>query len=113
MPSWISSTGTPHDGFICPPYLLIRSTRSRGVLDDLACDADVVLEVRRRLAVGEQRPVHHHTREAQLDGADARLGAVAMVLVQGHGDLRIQLLRRLHEMEEEAVVGVGTRAARG
>ena len=59
-------------------------------LDDLARDRDVVLVVRRRLAVGVQRAVHHHAREAELDGAAARLRLVAVVEVQRHGDLGVQ-----------------------
>jgi hypothetical protein len=81
-----------------------------GHLDNLARDAHVVLEVRWRLAVVHQGAVHHHAREAQVYGALAGLGRVAVVLVQRHGDLGVDLRRRLHEVVEEAVVGVLPRA---
>src|SRR3712207_9536023 len=46
-------------------------------------------------------------------GALAGLRRVAVILVQGNGYLRVDLRRGLHEMVEEAVVGVLARAARG
>ena len=63
-------------------------------LDDLAGDRDVVLVVGGRLAVGEQRAVHHHAREAELDRHEARLGLVAVVEVQHDRDLAARSRRR-------------------
>src|SRR5215207_1590258 len=84
-----------------------------GHLDDLARHLNVVLEVRRGLGVLPERAVHHHAREAELYGTLARLGRVAVVLVEGYGDLGIDLGGRLHEMIEKTVVGVLPGPARG
>ena len=88
------------------------ATRVR-VLDDLLRDGDVVVERGRRLAVGLERAVHHHAREAELDRGDARRGLVAVVEVERDRDLRVELDRRLHQVPEEPVVRVGARAAGG
>ena len=84
-----------------------------GLLHDLPGDLDVVLVGGRRLAVLHQRAVHHHRGEALLDGAEAGRRAVAVVLVHGDGDLRVQLGGGQHQVAQVVVVGVGAGAAAG
>jgi hypothetical protein len=57
-------------------------------VDHLARDVDVVVVAGDGLAVGLQRAVHHHRAEAQVDGALAHVGALAVVLVHHQRDLR-------------------------
>ena len=85
--------------------------RVRG-LDDAPCDLDVVLVVRRRLAVGEQRPVHHHAREPELDRVEARLRLVAVVEVEHDRDLRRRLGGRGDQVAHVVLARVGERPAR-
>src|SRR5690606_30886611 len=82
-------------------------------LHDLSRDADVVVEVRRRLPVLAQRAVHHHGREAHLDRALARLRAVAVVLMHGDRNFGIELGRGEHEVTEIIVLRVAAGPARG
>src|SRR5215217_5569896 len=82
-------------------------------LDDLPRYAHVVLEVGWSLGVFHQGTVHHDTREAEVYGAVAGLGRGAVVLVQSNRYLRIDLRCRLHEVVEEAVVGVLARSPGG
>ena len=82
------------------------------VRDDLLRDRDVVLERGRGLPICLERAVHHHAREAEVDRRDARGRLVPVVEVERDGDLRIELHRRLHQVEEEAIVRVGAGAAR-
>src|SRR5215203_1093259 len=96
-----------------PELALHRDAGLMGHLDHLARDPHVVLEIRRGLAIVHERTVHHDAGETELDGAPARLRRVAVVLVQGHGDLRIHLRSSLHQMVEKAVVGILTRPPRG
>ena len=81
-------------------------------VDDAARDHHVVFVGRRRLHVFLQRAVHHDAGEA---GADRRLadgGTRAVILMQAHGNLRILLDRREHEMTQERLAGIASRAGR-
>ena len=83
---------------------LDRDALRVGQLDDLLRHADVVVEVGRRLAVLLQRAVHHHRREAVLDRALAGGRAVAVVLVHGDRNLRIQLGGGEHQVPQVGVL---------
>jgi hypothetical protein len=56
-----------------------------GHLHDLAGDADIVVPVAGRLAVGLERAVHHHRGEAGLDGGHAGRRLVAVVEMHADG----------------------------
>ncbi len=84
-----------------------------GGLGDLAGDGDVVVVVGRRLAVGEERAVHHHAREAELDRHVAGLRLVAVVEVEDDRDLGRALCRRHDQVAQVVRAGIGDRAARG
>jgi hypothetical protein len=66
-----------------------------------------------RLAVGEERAVHHHAREPELDRHEARLGLVAVVEVEHDRDVRRTVDGGQDEVAEVFGPGVRDRAARG
>jgi len=73
---------------------------------------DVVVVARDRLAVGLQRAVHHHAREAEPHGLQADLGRLAVVLVHHDRNFRIALDRGLDQVAKERLAGVLTRPGR-
>ena len=84
-----------------------------GVVDHLAGDFNVLFKCGGGLAVFLERAVHHDRGVAQLDGALAGLKAVAVILVHGDGNLRVELGRGLDELEEVEILGKLARAAAG
>ncbi len=70
---------------------------------------DVVFVGGRGLAVGAQRAVHHHRREAGLDGAEADAGRCAVILVHTDRNVRILLDRGQDQVAQEGLAGIGTR----
>jgi hypothetical protein len=82
-------------------------------VDDLAGDVDVVVVRGDRLAVGLERAVHHHRREAEVDRAPADVGALAVVLVHDQRHLRPRLDRRLDQVLDEGLAGVLAGAGAG
>lgn len=60
-----------------------------GDLHDLRRDVDIVFVAGDRLAVGEQRTIHHDGGEAVCDGRDAGGRLVAVVEMQADRDMRI------------------------
>ncbi len=84
-----------------------------GHLDHVARNARVVRVIGRRLAVILERAVHHHARKAVFDGALARGGAVAVILVHGNRNLRIKLGGGEHQMPQVVVLRIAPRPARG
>jgi hypothetical protein len=75
--------------------------------------ADIVVPVRRRLAVRFQRTVHHHRGESGLDCGHAGCSFVAVIEMHADGNVRIDFGDRVHHVLEHDVVGVGAGAARG
>src|SRR5262249_25135024 len=71
----------------------------------------VVLVVGRRLPVLLEGAVHHRAGEALLNGRRARGRAVAVVLVHGDRDLRVQLGRGQHQVPQVGVLRVAAGAA--
>ena len=69
------------------------------VIDHFAGDFDVLFKACRCLAVSLERTVHHDGGIAQLDGALAGLEAVAVILVHGDGNFRIEFAGRQDEVE--------------
>ena len=61
-------------------------------------DADIVVLVAGRLAVGLQRAVHHHRGEAGLDRGHAGGGFVAVVEMHADRDVRIDFGHRVHHV---------------
>ena len=84
-----------------------------GERDDLLGDLHVVVEVGRALAVFLERAVHHHAREAVVDRALAGDGRVAVVLVHGDRNARVELGRGEHQVAEVVVLAVAAGAPRG
>ncbi len=82
-------------------------------IDHFFGDFHVLFKAGRSLAVGLERPIHHHRGKAQFDGALAGFKAVAVVQVHGQGNLRIQFAGRQNQVIEVAVLGVGARPAAG
>jgi len=82
-------------------------------LDHLAGDVDVVVVAGDGLAVGLERAVHHHRREAQLDRTGADVGALPVVLVHHQRDLGIGFQRGLDEVLDEGLAGVLAGAGAG
>jgi hypothetical protein len=76
-------------------------------------DADIVVPVARRLAVGLERAVHHHRGEAGLDRGHAGAGLVAVIEMHADRNVRIDFRERIHHVLQHDVVGVSPRAARG
>ena len=91
-----------------PELALDADTHGVRPLDHGAGDAHVVFEVGRRLAVLEQRAVHHHAREALLDRRQTGLERVPVILVQRNRHLGVQLDGGLQQMDQEPVAGVLT-----
>ncbi len=82
---------------------------SVGHIHHVAADVDVVLERGRGLAVGHQRAVHHHGREAGLDGLDTNRGGCAVILVHHHGDVWIHFHGGFDQVTQEGFTSVLTR----
>ncbi|MCY1203348.1 hypothetical protein D9M72_148500 [compost metagenome] len=80
---------------------------------DLLGHVHVVVVVGDGLAVFLERAVHHDAGEAQVDGALADLGRLAVVLVHDHGDVRIGFHGGLDQVLQEAFARVLARAGRG
>ena len=78
--------------------------------DDRLRHVEVVVVARDRLAVGLQRPVHHHAREAELHRRRADVGRLTVVLVHHHRDGRVALDRRLDQVAQEHFARVFARA---
>ena len=76
-------------------------------------DADIVIPVGRRFAVGLQRAIHHHRSETGLDRGHAGGGFVAVIEMHADGNVRIDFRHRVHHVLEHHIVGIGARAARG
>ena len=92
---------------------LDRNTAEMGHVGDGPGDADIVVPVARRLAVGLQRTVHHDRGEAGLDRGHAGGGLVAVIEMHADRNLRMDLGHRIHHVPQHDVIGVGTGAARG
>ena len=90
-----------------------RNALGMGQLAHFLGDFDVVVEVGRRLAVILERAVHHHGREAVVDRALAGGRAVAVVLMHGDGNIRIELGRGQHQVAQVVVLRIGAGAAGG
>jgi hypothetical protein len=82
-------------------------------VDDLLRDIDVVVVGGDGLAVGLERAVHHHRREAEVDGALAHRRALPVVLVHDQRHLGPALERRLDEVLDEGLAGVLAGAGAG
>ena len=74
--------------------------------------AHIVIVIRRRLAVGFERAVHHDRGEAEADRRGAGRFAIAMVLMHDDRNVGIHDHERLDHLGEHRVIGVGARAAR-
>ena len=59
-----------------------------------AGDFDVVLVAGDGFAIAFERAIHHHRAKAQVDGALANIGALAVVLMHHQRNVRIRLNRR-------------------
>jgi len=94
-------------------FTLYGHTAGMGHFNHLSGDFDVVFVTGRGLGVFHQGAVHHHRREAGLDGAQADRGRRAMVLVHHDRDMGIGLDRRQDQMAQERLtrIGTGTRGA--
>ncbi len=92
---------------------LDRNADGVGHFHDFAGRFDVVGVAGRRLAVGAQRAIHHHAREAAAHRllADGRRGAV--ILVQADRNVRVLLDGRLDQLAQERLAGVLAGAGRG
>ncbi len=84
-----------------------------GQFHDLLGHTHVVIVGCRGLAVLFQRTIHHHRSEAVLDGALAGRHAVAVVLVHGHRDVRIEFDGSQHQVSQVIVLRVRACAAGG
>ena len=104
-----------HPGFERPEtsqFAFDRDVDGVRHLDHGLGHVNVVFERGRGLAVRFQRTVHHHAGETVLDRTLARLDAVAVILVHGHRNVRIQFDRRQHQVPQVSVLRVGARTAR-
>jgi hypothetical protein len=95
-----------------PELALDADTHGVRPLDHGTGDAHVVIEVSRRLAVLEQRAVHHHAGETLVDRRQTGLERVPVILVQRDRQLRVQLDGGLQQMDQEPVARVLARSAR-
>ena len=84
-----------------------------GHLRHRAGDAHVVVVVGGGLGILGQRAIHHHRGEPLVDGPAAGGRAVAVILVHGDRNLRIQLHRRQDQVPQVRFLGIAARAARG
>ncbi|ABA49009.1 hypothetical protein BURPS1710b_0998 [Burkholderia pseudomallei 1710b] len=75
-------------------------------LDDLAGHVDIVFVRCDRLAVGLERAVHHHAREAAADRRHAHGGRLAVILVHHDGNVRVRFHRRLDQVAQERLARV-------
>jgi hypothetical protein len=82
-------------------------------LHHFARHLDVVLVGSDGLAVSHQRAVHHHRREAGLDGGHADCRRLAVVLVHDDRDVRVGFDRRVDQVAQESFASVFTGAGGG
>jgi hypothetical protein len=92
---------------------LDRHAQLVGHVDHLARHVHVVVVAGDGLAVGLQRAVHHHRAEAQVDGALADVGVLAVVLVHDQRDVRVHLDGGLDQVLDEGLAGVLAGAGAG
>ncbi len=82
-------------------------------LGHLAGHVDVVFVAGDALAVGLQRAIHHHRREAGADRGDADGRALAVILVHDDGNVRVGFEGGQDLVAQEGLAGVFAGAGRG
>ena len=83
-----------------------RHAAGMGEVHHGAGNVHVVFVGRRGFAVGQERAIHHHGGEAQLDRALAHVGRGAVVLVHHHGNVRELFHRRQNQVAQEGGAGI-------
>jgi hypothetical protein len=66
----------------------------------------------RRLRIGLERTVHHHTGEALLNCRETCRLVIAMILMQANWNMRIQSFNSLHHFSKHDIARVGARTPR-
>ena len=93
-------------------FAFYRHTAGMGKIHHGTGNVHIVFVRRRGFTVGQQRAVHHHGRETELDGALAHIGRSAMVLVHHHGNMRKLFHRRQNQMAQKGCAGIFARTGR-
>src|SRR5690606_38025257 len=87
-----------------PQFTLDGDAAVMGVFHHFAGDLDIILKVRRGLAVLHQGTVDHHRGKAEVNSAFNRIHVVPVVQVDGDGDLRGQFHRCLDYVNQILVL---------
>ena len=90
-----------------------RHAAGMGKFHHFARGFHVVFISGRRFAVFQQRAVHHHGAETELNRALAHVGRRAVVLVHHHGDVRKFFHRRQNQVAQKRCAGIFARTCGG